>query len=82
MSDDPNKEQFGAIVKARMLAFHKTLSNFARRANTEIERLTTDPHLSELISHRGVSSGWKDRENARIKLRKGTNLSWIDRITS
>lgn len=64
MSNDNNKDHIGAIVKARTLALQKTSSNLARRAIQDIELLTTDPHVSQLIRQMGSSSDWKERENA------------------
>jgi tetratricopeptide (TPR) repeat protein len=45
MSDISNKEDIGAIVKARTLVPQKNSSKLARRAIQEIERLTADPRL-------------------------------------
>lgn len=82
MPDDTNKEQIGAIVKARTLALQKTSSNLARRAIQEIERLTTDPHVSELIRQMRSSSDWKDREHAWTVLRKmgPTYRGWAESL--
>jgi HEAT repeat protein len=82
MSDNTKKEYIGAIVKARTLAPQKTSSNLARRAIQEIERLTTDPHVSELIRQMGSSSDWKDQEHAWIELRKmgPTYRGWAESL--
>ncbi len=82
MPDNKNTEHIGAIVKARTLALQKTSSNLARRAIQDIERLTTDPHISELIRQMGDSSDWKDRELAWIELRKmgPTYRGWVESL--
>ncbi|MFH1881623.1 MAG: hypothetical protein ABIL62_02775, partial [Planctomycetota bacterium] len=82
MSTDSNKDHIGAIVKARTLALQKTSSNLARRAIQDIDRLTTDPHVSELIRHMGSSSEWEERENAWIELRKmgPTYRGWAESL--
>lgn len=82
MSGDNNKDHIGAIVKARTLAVQKISSNLARRAIQDIERLTTDPHISELIRQMGGSSDWKDRELAWIELRKmgPTYRGWTESL--
>ena len=82
MSGDNNNDHIGAIVKARTLAVQKISSNLARRAIQDIERLTTDPHISELIRQMGGSSDWKDRELAWIELRKmgPTYRGWTESL--
>jgi hypothetical protein len=82
MSTDSNKDHIGAIVKARTLAFQKTSSNLARRAIQDIDRLTTDPHISELIRQMGSSSEWEKREHVWIELRKmgPTYRGWAESL--
>jgi len=82
MSGDNNKDHIGAIVKVRTLVLQKTSSNLARRAIQDIERLTTDPHVSELIRQMVGSSDWKDRELAWIELRKlgPTYRGWAESL--
>lgn len=82
MSTDSNKDHIGAIVKARTLALQKTSSNLARRAIQDIDRLTTDPHVSELIRQMGSSSEWEEREHAWIELRKmgPTYRGWAESL--
>lgn len=82
MSTDSNKDHIGAIVKARTLALQKTSSNLARRAIQDIDRLTTDPHVSELIRQMGSSSEWEEREHAWIELRKmgPTYQGWAESL--
>ena len=57
-------------------------SNLARRAIQDMGRLTTDPHVSELISTMVSSSDWKDRELAWIELRKmgPTYRGWVESL--
>ncbi|MGA2323515.1 MAG: hypothetical protein ABSG22_06675 [Sedimentisphaerales bacterium] len=82
MPDNNNKEHIGAIVKARTLALQKTSSNLARRAIQDIDLLTTDPHVSELIRQMSSSSEWKEREHAWIELRKmgPTYRGWAESL--
>lgn len=82
MSGDNNKDHIGAIVKARTFAVQKISSNLAQRAIQDIERLTTDPHISELIRQIGGSSDWKVRELAWIELRKmgPTYRGWAESL--
>lgn len=82
MSGDNSKDYIGALVKARTLALQKTSSNLARRAIQDIERLTTDPHVSELVRQMGSSSDWKGRELAWIELRKmgPTYRGWAESL--
>jgi len=82
MSTDNNKDHIGAIVKARTLALQKTSSNLARRAIQDIDLLTTDPHVSQLIRQMGSSSEWKEREHAWIELRKmgPTYRGWAESL--
>lgn len=82
MSGDNNKDHIGAIVKARKLALQKTSSNLARRAIQDIELLTTDPHVSDLIKQMGSSSDSKDREHAWRELRKmgPTYRGWVESL--
>jgi len=82
MPEDHNKEHVGAIVKARTLALQKTTSNLVQRAIQDIERLTTDPHVSDLIKQMGSSSDWKNREHAWIELRKmgPTYRGWAESL--
>ena len=65
MSGDNNKDHIGAIVKARTLALQKTSSNLARRAIQDIERLTTDSHVSELSKQMAGPSDWKNNINEK-----------------
>jgi hypothetical protein len=82
MSTDSNKDHIGAIVKARTLALQKASSNLARRAIQDIDRLTTDPHVSELVRQMGSSSEWEEREHAWIELRKmgPTYRGWAESL--
>jgi hypothetical protein len=82
MPDNNNKEHIGAIVKARTLALQKTSSNLARRAIQDIDRLTTDPHVSELIRQMGSPSEWQEREHAWIELRRmgPTYRGWAESL--
>jgi len=82
MSTDNNKDHIRAVVKARTLAPQKTSSNLARRAIQDIDLLTTDPHVSQLIRQMGSSSDWKEREHAWIELRKmgPTYRGWAESL--
>ncbi|MGB2864709.1 MAG: HEAT repeat domain-containing protein [Sedimentisphaerales bacterium] len=82
MPDNNDKEHIGAIVKARTLALQKTSSNLARRAIQDIDRLTTDPHVSKLIRRMSSSSDLKEREYAWIELRKmgPTYRGWAESL--
>lgn len=65
MSSDNNANHIGAIVKNRTLTLQKTSSNLARRAIQDIERLTTDSHVSELIKQMAGPSDWKNNINEK-----------------
>jgi len=82
MPDNNNKENIGAIVKARTLALQQATSNLVQRAIQDIERLTTDPQVSDLIRQMSSSSAWKDREKAWIELRKmgPTYRGWVESL--
>lgn len=56
MSTNKNKDHIGAVVIARTLALHQTSSNLARRAIQGIDRLTSDPRVTELIRQMAGSS--------------------------
>ena len=70
MPDNDNNQRIDAIVKARTLALQKTTSTLLQRAIQDIERLTADPHVSNLIKQMGNASDWKNREQAWIELRE------------
>src|SRR4030066_1170981 len=82
MPGDNSKDHIGEIVKARTLALQKPSSNLVRRAIQDIERLTTDPHVSELIRQMVGSSDWKDILFAYGELRKmgPTYRGWAESL--
>jgi len=70
------------IVRARTLALQKARSNLVQRAIQDIELLTADPHVSELVVQLTSPLDWKTRENAWIKLRKmgPTYRGWAESL--
>jgi len=84
MPESNNKEQIGAIVRARTIVIQKATSNLVQRAVQDIERLSAEPRVSELIEQMTISSDWKNRENAWIELRKmgPTYRGWAESLRS
>jgi hypothetical protein len=84
MSTDNNKDNIGALVRTRTSALQKTLSNLARRGMQDIDLLTADARVSELIRKMDGSSDFEEREEAWMELRKmgPTYRGWAESLSN
>jgi hypothetical protein len=84
MSDADNIERLGTLVKARTLSLQRTSTGLVRRAIQDIERLTTDALVAQLVDQMCNDADWEEREAAWLKLRKmGTTYrGWGESLRS